>query len=268
MAKMTNCKACGKEIAKGAKICPNCGKDQRSFFGKHKIITGVLGIIILGSAISAIDGGNKNNSTNASTSTTKTKTTSSNTTKADNSTSATAQTVKQRQVTGKATDLGAGTFTGGKDIPNGLYDATALDGTGNFTVNSSSGDLNVNEILGVQDGQGVAKVRVQISDGDKIQIQGINKTHFEPVTTPFVSSAQVTNIYSGSWIVGEEIYQGRYIVTPVNGSGNFIVYDSNGTTKTNEILGDGGVKQVTVDLDDGDVVTAASLNQVTLTPTK
>ena len=37
MSKLTNCKACGKEIAKGAKICPNCGKDQRSFLESIKL---------------------------------------------------------------------------------------------------------------------------------------------------------------------------------------------------------------------------------------
>ena len=43
-----NCKACGKEIGKGVKKCIHCGADQRSFFGKHKIITGILVIAILG----------------------------------------------------------------------------------------------------------------------------------------------------------------------------------------------------------------------------
>lgn len=58
MSKMTNCKACGKEIASGAKICPSCGKDQRNFFMKHKIISVVLVLIILG-AIGAAGGKNQ-----------------------------------------------------------------------------------------------------------------------------------------------------------------------------------------------------------------
>lgn len=64
MDKLVNCKACGKEIAKGVKKCPHCGKDQRSFFGKHKIVTGILVIvilIILGTAL----GGNKGTSTSS-----------------------------------------------------------------------------------------------------------------------------------------------------------------------------------------------------------
>jgi len=47
MSKMVTCKACNKEIAKGVKKCVHCGKDQRNFFMKHKIITGVLVIIVI-----------------------------------------------------------------------------------------------------------------------------------------------------------------------------------------------------------------------------
>lgn len=56
MSKMTNCKACGKEIAKGVKKCVHCGKDQRNFFMKHKILTGIIVLIIIGSLGSAMGG--------------------------------------------------------------------------------------------------------------------------------------------------------------------------------------------------------------------
>lgn len=62
MSKMTNCKACGKEIAKGVHKCVHCGKDQRNFFMKHKIITAILAIAILGGISSAMNG-NKNDTT-------------------------------------------------------------------------------------------------------------------------------------------------------------------------------------------------------------
>ena len=52
MNKMTNCKVCGKEISKGVK-CPNCGKDNRNFFMKHKIVS-VISIIV---AVAVISGG-------------------------------------------------------------------------------------------------------------------------------------------------------------------------------------------------------------------
>lgn len=48
MPKLINCKACGQEIAKGVKKCVHCGKDQRNFFMKHKILTGIIILSILG----------------------------------------------------------------------------------------------------------------------------------------------------------------------------------------------------------------------------
>lgn len=56
---LVNCKACGKEIGKGVKKCVHCGTDQRNFFGKHKIITGILVIVILGGIGSAMGGDDK-----------------------------------------------------------------------------------------------------------------------------------------------------------------------------------------------------------------
>ena len=39
---MTNCKASNQELAKGVKKCIHCGKDQRNFFMKHKVLSGIL----------------------------------------------------------------------------------------------------------------------------------------------------------------------------------------------------------------------------------
>nr|WP_289214196.1 hypothetical protein [Halobacillus campisalis] len=55
MSKLVSCKACEKDIAKGVKKCPDCGKDQRNWFMRHKVMTFIAGIIlisILGSALS------------------------------------------------------------------------------------------------------------------------------------------------------------------------------------------------------------------------
>ena len=59
MSKMIKCKVCGKEISKGAK-CPNCGKDARGFVSRHKLLTVVGGLVIIG-ALGNIAGGNSNN---------------------------------------------------------------------------------------------------------------------------------------------------------------------------------------------------------------
>lgn len=48
---MIKCKACDKDIAKGVKKCVHCGKDQRNFFMRHKILTGILALIILVAAV-------------------------------------------------------------------------------------------------------------------------------------------------------------------------------------------------------------------------
>lgn len=53
--KLTNCKTCGSEISKGAKCCPSCGKDNRKFYAKHKILTGLLALFIIGSVGNAVD---------------------------------------------------------------------------------------------------------------------------------------------------------------------------------------------------------------------
>jgi len=48
MSGMTKCKACGKEIAKGVNKCVGCGKDQRNFFMRHKILTGIIVVAVIG----------------------------------------------------------------------------------------------------------------------------------------------------------------------------------------------------------------------------
>ena len=58
--KMTTCKTCGKEMAKSAKVCPNCGaKNKKPFFTKPWFIAIVV-IFIIG----AIASGGKSGSTN------------------------------------------------------------------------------------------------------------------------------------------------------------------------------------------------------------
>lgn len=65
MAGLVDCKVCGKEIAKGVKKCPHCGKDQRNWFMRHKILTFFGVIIILGILGSAL--GSEEDSTSVST---------------------------------------------------------------------------------------------------------------------------------------------------------------------------------------------------------
>jgi hypothetical protein len=174
--------------------------------------------------------------------------------------------VPVRKVTGTATTLGAGTFSGGKDVAVGLYDVTGGAGqSGNFIV---SGTDSSDEILGSAGGAGgVPKVRAQISTGDKIEISGLSTVVFTPVTAPFVTTHTTTNLYAGVFTVGQDIGSGRYVATPgAGGSGNFIV---SGTDSYDEILGSagaaGGVPSLSVTLTDGDTISISGLSQVTLT---
>ena len=64
---LVNCKSCGKEIGKGVKKCVHCGTDQRNWFSKHKILTGILILVIIGIG-SAIGSGGKSNTVTAPTS--------------------------------------------------------------------------------------------------------------------------------------------------------------------------------------------------------
>lgn len=65
---MKKCKECGTEISKSAKVCPKCGKDQRNFLQKHKVLSFVLAIVIIGVLGVAIsDNGNNLNTTDTST---------------------------------------------------------------------------------------------------------------------------------------------------------------------------------------------------------
>lgn len=58
---MIECKTCQKEIAKGVKQCPHCGKDQRSWFMRHKFLS-FIGIIIILAIIGSALGGNDSTS--------------------------------------------------------------------------------------------------------------------------------------------------------------------------------------------------------------
>ena len=45
---MKKCKSCQTEIDVKAKKCPNCKSDQRNWFARHKILTVILGLIVIG----------------------------------------------------------------------------------------------------------------------------------------------------------------------------------------------------------------------------
>ena len=165
-----------------------------------------------------------------------------------------------RKVTGKATTLGSGNFSV-KDIPAGLYDVAAGKGeTGNLNVTGA--DAHYIEILGGP--VGVPKIRVTISDGDTIELSGLSRVTFTPVTTPFVTTHTAATLYAGTWTVGEDVGSGRYVAAPGAGqTGNFTIMNEG----VIEILGGPvGVPNVTFEAKDGDVIDISGLSKATLTP--
>ena len=57
MSKLVRCKACGNEVAKGVKKCPNCGKDNRSFVARHKVLSAIAILVVLGGVGGAMNKG-------------------------------------------------------------------------------------------------------------------------------------------------------------------------------------------------------------------
>ncbi|EDS78160.1 hypothetical protein CBC_0675 [Clostridium botulinum C str. Eklund] len=157
--------------------------------------------------------------------------------------------------------LTAGEHIVGKHIAKGNYNVT-FNGNGNFIVYGSDGNALINEIGGYQ----IKKYKAILPEGSKIQLKGMsaNFTPIKATLTPYKS----VDIYAGYWVVGTDITKGRYKASTSKGNGNFIIYSSNGSAKVNEILGEAGVKEVVVDLDNGDIVDIKGLNNIKLTPEK
>jgi hypothetical protein len=64
---MKKCKSCQTEIDDKAKKCPNCKSDQRNWFIRHKILSAIFVLILLGVVGGALGGGSsKNSSSNSS----------------------------------------------------------------------------------------------------------------------------------------------------------------------------------------------------------
>lgn len=64
---MKKCKSCQTQIDNNAKKCPHCRADQRNWFARHPILTGILVLIIIGMFASAGGAGKESTSTQTST---------------------------------------------------------------------------------------------------------------------------------------------------------------------------------------------------------
>lgn len=163
----------------------------------------------------------------------------------------------------KQTTLYCGTFIVGEDIPAGRY---IISGEGHGNLTMYDGDhMFINEILTddtSDSSTGVPNVTVRLSDGQEINISGMDEVVFNPAKTKLA-----TVLHTGYWIVGFDILAGVYNASPGEGeSGNFIIYSGNETV-VNEILDDSdndstGVKKVKVGLEDGQQIYISGLANV------
>jgi hypothetical protein len=150
-------------------------------------------------------------------------------------------------------------------VAPGLYDVTTAPGqTGRFVV---SGTDTYHEILGSSGSHAVPEIRVQISDGDQIQISGLSQVFFNPVSTPFVTTQSAASLYAGTWTVGQDLGPGTYVVTPGQGDSGTLVITAEGVNATlASAPRQGAVSSVTFTVQTGDVIDISGLASVTLTP--
>ena len=190
-----------------------------------------------------------------------------------------------RKVTGKVVDLGAGTFNVGTDIKAGTYDLTPNIGQeGSITVTppQTASDISLGcsqDMLGFadatnSDNMGISKMRLKLDKGDVIDINGVSKTHFEPVTTPFVSKIPKTiSLYAGRFVTGEDIAPGRYTIVAAKGFGSVYIYDNNIQSQQNISDQKGSYasndpKSATITLKNGNPIFITGIEQVVFNPIK
>ncbi len=162
MSEMIKCKACGKEIAKGVKKCVHCGKDQRNFFMKHKILTAIVVIVILGAIATA---GGKKDSTNTAATKTETK-----------------QEVKEEVLKVSAVDLAKAYEDNEVSADKSYKDKTAeingkvsdigVVGGQTYIVLSSGKDMSVTDVQCFFEEQSEIDKVSNLKKGDTVTVQG------------------------------------------------------------------------------------------------
>lgn len=199
---LVKCKACEKEIAKGVKKCPGCGADQRNFFGKHKILTGILAIVIIGSIGSALGDEGKSSTTTATTTPPTTTTT-----QVDPVTT-TAPAPAPTPVVPTVKTYKAGMYKIGSDMPAGEYVLIGSGPMSYFEVDKdSTGEMS--SIL-ANDTFGERSI-ITIADGQYLKLTGCIAYAFTDAPKVKLTDGFLS---AGMYKVGVDLPAGEYKVIP------------------------------------------------------
>lgn len=142
-----------------------------------------------------------------------------------------------------STDLTAGFYTAGTDIPVGSYDLTLVSGQGNVY---SGPDAGINEIFGTDKDLGCVSSYngVKLEQGDVLSISGNVKitaaskaAEVKEMKARTEDTDNVVTLTPGNYTAGTDFPAGTYDITATDGRGNVISDDPEGfTNDVNEIM--------------------------------
>lgn len=194
---MKPCKECKQEISSSAKKCPNCGKDLRNWFMKHKILTFIGAMIIIGMIGSMGSGGD-------------TKNTNTPTVSSSANSETTQKVIAEPKATPKTTTYSDGKYLVGKDIKSGLYKVTLKDSIMKMGYVERAKDLNMelDSIIAniLLTGDGYIEI---LSTDVAVKLQGVE---IEPITLADLKPEIKKEASDGIYLIGYDLDAGTYKV--------------------------------------------------------
>src|SRR5690625_2559301 len=168
---------------------------------------------------------------------------------------------------GEETTLESGTHEVGNDVPAGRYVITADTGIGNlFITNEEDMTVLSTTLHGEEEAQdyGSGKVIAFLEEGQSIEIDGLENVNFTPHETE-----EVSELFTGMWVVGEDFPAGVYEITAEDGSqfGTLETYTHPDRIKARYSLGDseyGGMSSFVTSFEEGDIVLLRNYPSVTI----
>jgi RNA polymerase subunit RPABC4/transcription elongation factor Spt4 len=184
--KLVKCKACGKEIAQSAKVCPGCGKKNKKPLWQTLLI--VFAVIVVISVIANISGGSKEDG---------------------NQTQVTASSGNETTATAKASFIKAGMYKVGSEVAPGEYVVEATANPGYFQIASdSTGEF---DSIIVNDNLNKGEFGyIIIQDGDYVQLQNCRMYLSSEKT---IQPVDLDKIPSSTYKIGKDLPVGEYKLT-------------------------------------------------------